>query len=298
MTTPLVLGLLAVVLTGPVPVLLARVPALRRTPAATLVLWQALALAAVLSALGAGLSLVTVAVWGQERSPLDWVVAVLALLLTALVTVRLLLTGHRVGTGMRASRQAHAAQVDLLARRDRSGVHVLDHPVPVAYCLPAMRRSKVVLSAGAIAGLTPGQLDAVVAHERAHVRARHDLVLEAFTVLHEAFPSWVASGTARREVTLLVEVLADRSAIRVAGPRALGEALLAVAGGRAPAGSVGLGGAERADPASGHLAARAALLGDTGPRRGQAAALLASSAALLALPTVLVVLPWLLSLPA
>ena len=52
--TTLVLGLLAVLLAGPVPALMARVPLLRRTPRAAMVLWQSVALAAVLAALGAG----------------------------------------------------------------------------------------------------------------------------------------------------------------------------------------------------------------------------------------------------
>ena len=58
--------------------------------------------------------------------------------------------------------------------------------------------------------LEPDELDAVLSHEQAHLRARHDLVLEAFTVLHEAFPRWVSSRAALDEVAMLVEVLADR----------------------------------------------------------------------------------------
>lgn len=55
-TTPVVLLVLALLLTGPVPALLARATWPLRVPRAALVLWQAVALAAVLSALGAGAS--------------------------------------------------------------------------------------------------------------------------------------------------------------------------------------------------------------------------------------------------
>ena len=49
MPTTLVLSLLAVLLAGPVPTLLARAGALRRVPRSAMVLWQAVALAAVLA---------------------------------------------------------------------------------------------------------------------------------------------------------------------------------------------------------------------------------------------------------
>ena len=74
--TPLVLGLLALALAGPVPAGLARVPALRRTPAAAMVLWRGVALAAVLSALGAGLSLVTARPWRTRGELVDLPAAV------------------------------------------------------------------------------------------------------------------------------------------------------------------------------------------------------------------------------
>ncbi len=286
--TPLILGTLALMLAGPVPALLARVPRLRRTPASAVVLWQSVSLAAILAALGAGVSLGTDRAWrgsgAGEPGPSSYAVAVAALVITALVVARLLLSGHRVGKEMRTIRAAHLARVDLVAQRTIGGVRVLDHPVPIAYCLPGMHQSRMVMSSGALARLPQDQLGAIVEHERAHLRARHDLVLEAFTVLARAFPRVVSSRAALAEVSLLIEILADRAAARSHGPVALGRALLSMAEARAPRGALGVG--------ETGLTARVHLLAQTGTHRVQGAAVVTGCVAVLLVPTVFVVLPW------
>ncbi|WP_299930135.1 M56 family metallopeptidase [uncultured Nocardioides sp.] len=284
MPTPVVLGALAVLLAGPLPWAFSRWPRLRRTPAAAMLLWQSTALAAVLAALGAGLALVTGRLRQGAAGPGDVVVAALAGAITVVVLGRLLLSGHRTGTSLRRMRRLHRERVDLVARLD-GGVSVLDHDVPVAYCVPGMSGARIVVSRSTLTRLAPAELDAVLGHERSHLRARHDLVLEAFTVLHLAFPRWVASASARREVEVLVEVLADRAACRGGDRRALLSALVTLAGSPAPAGSLGSTG-----PA---LAARAEVLGDPRSHPWQAVAVAVLAAAILALPTLLVVLPWL-----
>jgi len=286
--TTLVLAALAIVLAGPVPWALTRWPALRRTPRAAMVLWQSVALAAVLAALGAGLSLVTSQLTG-ELSAQAYGFSVIPLALTGLVLARLLLSGHRVGTDLRALRRRHRRLVDLLAK-DRAGVHVLEHEAPTAYCLPGLR-SRVVVSSGALDSLTGRELAAVLAHERAHLRARHDLVLEAFTVLQQAFPAVVTSRHALDEVRLLVEVLADRAARRRHGATPLVAAFSALtAGGAAtpPRSALAVSGTG--------LRVRLELLLDERPHRLQAGCLLFAAVAVLVLPTVLVVLPWLTDL--
>ena len=292
MLTPLLLGALALALASPVPRVLTRWPWLRHTPVAAMLLWQSTALAAVLAALGAGLSLVTHRLWEGRVDTPDVALAVLAGGVTVVVAGRLLLSGHRTGTTLRRLRRRHRDQVDLLARVDREIVHrgisVLDHEVPVAYCVPGMSGSRIVVSRSTLTALEPEELAAVVAHERSHLRARHDLVLEAFTVLHQAFPRWVSSAAAHHEVQVLVEVLADKAAVRRVDRRALASALLTLAGSRAPGGALGASGATGAT-----LAARVAVLRDTRPHRAQALVVTLAAAALLALPTTLVVLPWL-----
>ena len=288
MVTPVVLGVLAVLLAGPLAWLLSRWARLRRTPAAAMLLWQSTALAAVLAALGAGVALVTDRLWEPPVAATDVVVASLAGGVTLVVLVRLLLSGHRTGTDLRRMRRLHRERVDLVARVD-GGVSVLEHDLPVAYCVPGMSGSRIVVSRSTLTRLEPAELSAVLEHERSHLRARHDLVLEAFTVLHHAFPRWVASAAARREVEVLVEVLADRAACRSGDRRALLSALLALAGSPSPAGSLGSGSS---------LAARVEVLRDTRPHRVQSVVVAALAAAILALPTLLVVLPWLTGLDA
>jgi Zn-dependent protease with chaperone function len=287
--TTLVLAALAILLAGPVPWLLTRLPVLRRTPRAAMVLWQSVALAGVLAALGAGLSLVTSQLVG-EQSWHSYVLSAIPLCVTGLVLARLLLSGHRVGTGLRNLRRRHRQLVDLLAE-DRDGVHVLEHEAPTAYCLPGLR-SRVVVSRGTVSSLTADELAAVLTHERAHVRARHDLVMEAFTVLHQAFPAVVTSRHALDEVCLLVEVLADRAARRRHGARVLVSAFSALVDGgatQAPDGAVAA--------ADTGMAARLELLLDEDSHRVQATVVLLTAVGVLVLPTLLVVLPWLSSLP-
>jgi beta-lactamase regulating signal transducer with metallopeptidase domain len=104
---------------------------------------------------------------------------------------------------------------------------VVDHPAAAAYCVPGLR-SQIVISAGTLKVLDQAELAAVLAHERAHVRARHDLVLLPFCALARAFPRARLVRRARATVALLVEMLADDQALRQRPARELATALLRV----------------------------------------------------------------------
>ncbi len=122
------------------------------------------------------------------------------------------------------------------------GALVVDHPVAAAYCLPGIR-SQIVVSVGTLDLLAPVELSAVLAHERAHLRARHDLVLIPFTSLRRAFPRSRGIAQSYRTVALLVEMMADDHALRLRGllPRELAIALLrfgTAGSGSAPAGAL------------------------------------------------------------
>jgi len=239
--TPILLAALALVLAGPAPALMARADWPYRIPRAAVALWQAIALAAVLAAFGAGIALSysTAGQPGEPRfdpsSPRD-LAAAAVLALTALVGIRLLWAVGRVAVGTRARRRRHRDLVDVLATPDGliPGLRVLAEETPLAYCLPALRGSRVVVSVGALDRLDDRELRAVLAHEQAHLRARHDLVLEAFTALHTAFPRWVRSDVALDQARTLVELLADDDARRRNGPLPLARALVALAGSPAP----------------------------------------------------------------
>jgi Zn-dependent protease with chaperone function len=233
------LAALAVALAWPVPRLMAGFTAFRRAPRSALVVWQATAVAAVLAALFTAPAAVML-IMSEGGGAFDHLGLIgLAGAISGLVLARLLLCGHKVGSNLRAVRRKHRDLVDVLAVHGDSHVRVLEHPTPTAYCLPGTRR-RVVLTQGTIDTLPGRELDAVLAHERAHLSARHDLVLEFFTVVHEAVPAFIRSERALQEVQLLIEVLADRSAVREVGALPTARAIVLMAGGPKPAGSMAI----------------------------------------------------------
>ncbi|GAA2778767.1 M56 family metallopeptidase [Nonomuraea dietziae] len=94
---------------------------------------------------------------------------------------------------------------------------MLDHPGAAAYCVPGLR-SHVVVSSGTLALLSHDELTAVLAHESAHVRERHDLVLLPFGALRRALPWSKVVRDAQAQVELLVEMAADDRARRYCSP--------------------------------------------------------------------------------
>jgi Zn-dependent protease with chaperone function len=234
----------------------------RRSPAAAILLWQALGLAGGLAAIGA---LLAIGVDGQQtrfagvfgglgrlasgqllqphQSPL---VATLRLaMLAAGLALLSVLTWMLViaFADAIAARRRQRELLALLARGDPKapGALVIDYPAAAAYCLPGIK-SQIVVSAGTLELLAPAELAAVLAHERAHLRARHDLVLIPFTSLRRTFPRSGVIGQAYRTVALLVEMMADDRALRVRGlfARELATALLrfGTAGAQCPAGAL------------------------------------------------------------
>ncbi|HEY7263305.1 MAG TPA: M56 family metallopeptidase [Trebonia sp.] len=223
----------------------------RRSPAAAILLWQALGLAGGLAAVGALLAL---GVGGPDpgSAGTHGVLAGLArlasgqlidlhqpLLVTVLQVVMLaagfallavlwwmLVVAFADAIGARRRQRELLA---LLAHGDPKapGALVIDYPAAAAYCLPGIR-SQIVVSAGTLDLLAPAELAAVLAHERAHLRARHDLVLIPFTSLRRTFPRSRVITQAHRTVALLVEMMADDRALRVRGlfARELATALL------------------------------------------------------------------------
>lgn len=126
------------------------------------------------------------------------------------------------------TRRRHRALLELVAHDDPEvpGARVLDHPAAAAYCLPGVLNSQIVISAGALEVLDRRELAAVLAHEHAHLRQRHDLVLLPFSSLKRAFPRIAFMERCYNAVALLIEMCADDRARRHHSPRELATALV------------------------------------------------------------------------
>jgi Zn-dependent protease with chaperone function len=161
-------------------------------------------------------------------------VAGLGLIVTGAVVARAAVAagGYLKAVGRQARRHAQAAR--LVGRPDPDlGAVVLEHPEPAAYCV-AGRHPTVILTSGAVRALDRGQLDAVLAHERAHLAGRHHRLLAMARIGRQVLPFLPLMRDAQAQVARLIELHADDAAIRTRDPRALATALVALATGGAP----------------------------------------------------------------
>jgi Zn-dependent protease with chaperone function len=219
------LFLTALALAGPVPHRLARSRTALRHPVPALLAWQAIGACTGLAAIGAALAVGT----GDGTS------ALVGLVVAALLAGYLLAVSAWVTVRTLARRRSHRDLLDLVGTPLPAlpGGRLLVSGTPVAYCLPG-RRPRLVLTSAVLARLQPAALDAVVAHERAHLSQHHHLVLLPFAAWHAALPFLPAARTARAAVGLLVEALADDTARARVGDAPLADALHTVALAQAP----------------------------------------------------------------
>jgi Zn-dependent protease with chaperone function len=293
--------IVALVLSGPVPAMLARATWPTRAPRAAIVLWQSIALAAVLSAFSAGIAIASrLFVPGPDGRPTAtitseievlgwplWTVYVIVFAVTMVIGARLTFAVVQVAVATRRRRAHHRMVVDLVGKSQGNHLRILDVAQPLAYCLPGVR-SRVVVSEGALNALADNEVAAILSHERAHLRARHDLVLEMFTTVHAAFPRFVRSAHALHAVRFLIELLADDAAVRAAGPTPLARALVACASGHTPSGALAAGGPT--------TVLRVRRLSGRPNSRVLAAGAYLAAAAVLVVPTAALAVPWLTEL--
>jgi Zn-dependent protease with chaperone function len=124
------------------------------------------------------------------------------------------------------------------------GVTVLDHPAPLAYCLPGRlgaRPGPIVLTTATLERLDPGQLAAVLAHEHAHQARRHHVLLLVAEALRVGLPWLPAARAAHGAVARLVELAADDATVHHHDRADIASALATLA--TAPAPTLGLGAA-------------------------------------------------------
>jgi len=243
------------------PIILRRLDRLDRAPQAAAYLWllatagalSAVALAGLLLVVGSSrlltdlamlLATCTMALRAALDAPTGAPGPLVGLALLALVAGGLI-TGSLVA-GIRAWRAA-SGQRELLTLAGRTrpglpGVTVLDHPVPLAYCLPGRSRGRagtVVVTTATLEQLEPAQLEAVLAHERAHQTRRHHALLLVAQALRIGFPWLPAARAAHSAVARMVELAADDDAVHHHSRADVATALAKLA--TAPAPTLGLG---------------------------------------------------------
>jgi Zn-dependent protease with chaperone function len=177
------------------------------------------------------------------------------LAVAAFVTVRLVLALH---TRMRAQHLLHDQHVSLLhiagTRHDAGAVLWLPHQRPFAYSVAG--RPGVVVASTGLRTLPAAWQTAVLHHERAHLRRRHHMLLTLTGALAQALPFLPLARHAPGALGLLLELDADRQAVRSCGHRAVRDALLAVSHPTAPPHALAMTGSDvphrlhrlRADP--------------------------------------------------
>lgn len=161
-------------------------------------------------------------------------VATSAAATAAITVVRLSRTLIRI----RRRAHGHAQAVRIVGRRttDRDVV-ILEAAEPAAYCVSG-RPPAIVVTTAALTALDARQLDAVVAHERAHLSGHHPHLVAALRSLATVFPRIALITDGAEQVSRLLEMCADDVAACRYGRGALLSGLLALSG-AAPAGALG-----------------------------------------------------------
>ncbi|MEO5876297.1 MAG: M56 family metallopeptidase [Streptosporangiaceae bacterium] len=233
---------------------LARQEWTQRHPVPAIVLWLATLCAAVAAAVGFVAFAVfsspqpghTLVEWalscasGHAHSG-TWEAAILSLppVIAFLLAARI---GVRRLRSTISARHRHGEMLRLVTREtdELADTCILDHPIPIAYCLPARGRP-IVVSSGALDVLDPGQLAAVLDHERAHLRGRHHLIVALVDALAHTLP-WAATFQhGRTALARLLEHAADDTAARRHGATTVFSALHKLTVLPSPAGTLGAG---------------------------------------------------------
>jgi Zn-dependent protease with chaperone function len=239
----------------PIRVFLLKATWTSNTPRAAVILWQSLGLAAGIALFGGCIELAAriSSNPGPRRSLTDVSRSLPVTTVSRLtpnqefgLTAGLILGAIVIGTlltravGLRRARAYHRQLLDLVAyeRREIPDALIIDDRRATAYSLPG-RHGRIVVSSGAVAALASDELAAVLAHERAHVTAHHDLVLFPFETLASRAPRSHALAAVAEDVRTLLEMAADDYALSVSDPCTFARALCKLAGDGDPSLSFG-----------------------------------------------------------
>ncbi|MFJ9823532.1 M56 family metallopeptidase [Streptomyces sp. NPDC101160] len=235
MLVSLALLTLGVLTAAVAPRLLSRADWVEREPVVALWVWQCV-VAAVLLSFALAMTFSAAAAWqavrGQVFGPAPSAVieayelgtnrpwsAVLAVVLAAGGVWTGAMLGREIGRA-RARRRRRRGELlvraPLLPGEEPSGsarLVVLEGERADAWWLPG-GAPRLVITTAALRRLKGRQLDAVLAHEQGHARARHDWLLHCSAALAEGFPGVPVFAAFRGEMHRLVELAADDVASR------------------------------------------------------------------------------------
>lgn len=260
MIAPIVLVLFAASAAAAGPRLLSSGSWVARAPGLGILAWQALTAAVALAVLLAGLVLALpelrlttdlAALLGacaaelkhQYRTPGGSLLSAVGGVFTLALVTRFAACYSLVLLKARDERRRHLSGLALVAGgQNGAGVRYVDHDAPMVYCLPG-RSGGVVVTRGAARLLSQEELAGVLAHERAHLRARHHLLIAASVALSRTFFDLGIFASAAERIAQLAEMHADDAARREQRPH-LATALLQLVGCPVPAGALGAGGGE------------------------------------------------------
>lgn len=228
----------------------------RLAPRMAIVAWQALAASILLALAATGLALAisfpqvssdlarlfylcAASLRHGYASPGGTMTAIVGVTLFLGLLTRVVWCAVRAATLDRRERTARVAVLDLIGRTDvLPGALVLEHEAPYAFCVGG-KQHRVIVTSGLLASLSAAELDAVLAHEYAHLRQRHHVAIvtcrAVFGALAPIFPTF---RRVMPQIRLFAELSADDSARHSVGADPLREALAALASMPAPAGTL------------------------------------------------------------
>ncbi|MFE7466544.1 M56 family metallopeptidase [Streptomyces sp. NPDC057499] len=222
----LLLGALAAVLT---PRLMARARWPEREPVVALWVWQCV-VAGVLLSFALSMTFSAAAAWQAVRGHVfapapravveayalgghgSWSAAMAVLLALGGVWSAVMLTReiHRARVRRRKRRTELLVRSPLMPGEEPGSARlvVLEGDRPDAWWLPGSA-PQLVITTTALRRLKGRQLDAVLAHEQGHAKARHDWLLHCSDALASGFPQVPVFAAFRDEMHRLVELAAD-----------------------------------------------------------------------------------------
>lgn len=146
---------------------------------------------------------------------------------TVVTVTREIAEAGRCRRQLRARLRDRAPELPADLPAARGPLLVLEEEYPDAWWL-AGHPPQLVVTTGALRRLTGHQLDAVLAHERGHARARHHWLLHLSSALAAGFPGVPLLTHFRDQTHRLVELAADDTASRRCGHLTTALALIAL----------------------------------------------------------------------